>query len=110
MEKPEYATQDMYDFTIAKENLPSNCFMNGVFSFICRYDIMLSCWHSQPELRPLFDSLDLSFRGMLENSITEYYITLDELHLTSHVPKGYEIDSSGQADYEPPTNKCEELT
>ncbi|XP_055298860.1 vascular endothelial growth factor receptor 1-like isoform X8 [Sitodiplosis mosellana] len=70
MEKPDFATQDIYD-------------------------IMLSCWCTNPESRPLFDDLEKSVSKLLENGVAEHYIDLNEPYLKSNVSHFNE----GQTDY-----------
>ncbi|XP_055309604.1 vascular endothelial growth factor receptor kdr-like [Sitodiplosis mosellana] len=62
MEKPNYATQDVYD-------------------------IMLSCWRVKPESRPLFDELEENISKLLETSVAKHYINLNEPYLKANVEK-----------------------
>ena len=41
---------------------------------------MLSCWDETPELRPLFDELASKFSNMLDQNVSEHYISLNEPH------------------------------
>ncbi|XP_031632076.1 neuroglian-like [Contarinia nasturtii] len=59
MEKPQYATQNVYD-------------------------IMLSCWQEAPQSRPLFDKLEEMFKIMLDRSVSEHYIILNEPYLMAN--------------------------
>lgn len=61
---------------------------------IIRYEIMLSCWRTNPESRPLFDSLEKSLAKLLENGVAEHYIDLNEPYLKSNVS-----NLDGQTDY-----------
>ncbi|XP_031631901.1 vascular endothelial growth factor receptor 1-like isoform X3 [Contarinia nasturtii] len=70
MEKPDFATQDIYD-------------------------IMLSCWCANPESRPLFDDLEKSVSKLLESGVAEHYIDLNEPYLKSNVSNF----TTGQTDY-----------
>lgn len=56
---------------------------------------MLSCWCTNPESRPLFDSLEKSVSKLLENGVAEHYIDLNEPYLKSNVSNF----TSGQTDY-----------
>ncbi|XP_055305922.1 neuroglian-like isoform X2 [Sitodiplosis mosellana] len=55
MERPDFATQDIYE-------------------------IMLSCWNERPESRPLFDELARKFSNMMDHNVSEHYISLNEPH------------------------------
>jgi FMS-like tyrosine kinase 1 len=46
MEKPKYATQDLYD-------------------------IMLNCWNAKPESRPLFNQLERKLSSFLMDSVKD---------------------------------------
>ncbi|XP_055307327.1 platelet-derived growth factor receptor alpha-like [Sitodiplosis mosellana] len=70
LEKPDFATQDIHD-------------------------IMLSCWRVNPELRPSFDGLGRSISMLLDTSVTERFVNLNEPYLKANVAK-YE---SGKTDY-----------
>lgn len=48
------------------------CFEN------CSYDIMLSCWNETPESRPLFNQLAEELSNMLDQNVSEHYISLNE--------------------------------
>ena len=39
---------------------------------------MLSCWDEMPESRPLFDELASKFSNMLDQNVSEHYISLNE--------------------------------
>lgn len=56
---------------------------------------MLSCWCTNPESRPLFDSLEKSISKLLENGVAEHYIDLNEPYLQSNITNFNE----GQTDY-----------
>lgn len=56
---------------------------------------MLSCWCANPESRPLFHSLEKSIGKLLENSVAEHYIDLNEPYLKSNVSNFEE----GHVDY-----------
>ncbi|XP_037051566.1 vascular endothelial growth factor receptor 1 isoform X6 [Bradysia coprophila] len=56
MDKPENATQEIYD-------------------------IMLHCWNANPESRPLFNALEKRLGKLLENGVAEHYIDLNEPYL-----------------------------
>ncbi|XP_055309598.1 platelet-derived growth factor receptor alpha-like [Sitodiplosis mosellana] len=62
MEKPNYATQDVYD-------------------------IMLSCWGNIPESRPLFDELEKSLSKLLPANIRQRFVKLNEPYSKSNVEK-----------------------
>ncbi|KFB36963.1 tyrosine-protein kinase SRK2 [Anopheles sinensis] len=48
------------------------------------YDIMLSCWFVNVDLRPLFDKLASTFNGMLPSELWNRYIVLNELYERSN--------------------------
>ncbi|KAL9923892.1 PDGF- and VEGF-receptor related isoform 3-T5 [Glossina fuscipes fuscipes] len=56
MEKPPYANDDLYD-------------------------IMLECWSTNPERRPLFNVLKEKFASMLGEEVTNHYVDLNEPYL-----------------------------
>jgi FMS-like tyrosine kinase 1 len=56
MERPQYATQNVYD-------------------------IMLSCWRKNPETRPLFKTLEKTLGTMLDDSVKDHYIKLNDPYL-----------------------------
>ncbi|XP_055305923.1 vascular endothelial growth factor receptor 3-like [Sitodiplosis mosellana] len=70
LEKPEYASRDIYD-------------------------IMLSCWQLIPKSRPLFDKLEEEITKMMDRSVSEHYIIMNEPYLEVNVNRF----SSGQTDY-----------
>lgn len=39
---------------------------------------MLSCWHINPDRRPFFNGLERNISRLLERSVAEYYISLNE--------------------------------
>lgn len=74
---------------------------------------MLSCWRTNPETRPMFDSLEKSVASLLESGVAEHYIDLNEPYLKSNVSNL----NAGQTDYlammgppeglAPPTPNCQ---
>ncbi|XP_055308104.1 fibroblast growth factor receptor 3-like [Sitodiplosis mosellana] len=70
MEKPDFATQDIYD-------------------------IMSACWRKEPELRPSFDELGRSLSKFLDPSVAERFVNLNEPYSKANVEK-YE---GGKIDY-----------
>lgn len=57
----------------------------AIFLFIHRYDIMLSCWRTSAESRPLFDSLETTIGDLLGMNVAEHYIDLNEPYLKSNI-------------------------
>lgn len=55
--------------------------------FFSRYDIMLSCWRLAPETRPLFDELKKSLSTLLDTSVAEQYVSLNEPYLKANMEK-----------------------
>ncbi|XP_075234261.1 vascular endothelial growth factor receptor kdr-like [Lycorma delicatula] len=53
MEKPEYATKDLYD-------------------------VMLDCWQERPSMRPSFTGLAEKLGDMLEDSVRKHYVDLND--------------------------------
>jgi FMS-like tyrosine kinase 1 len=53
MEKPKYATQDLYD-------------------------IMLNCWNAKPESRPLFNQLERKLSSFLMDSVKDVSVAGSE--------------------------------
>ncbi|KAG5675894.1 hypothetical protein PVAND_005754 [Polypedilum vanderplanki] len=70
MEKPKYATQDLYD-------------------------IMLNCWNAKPESRPLFNELERKLSSFMMDSVKDHYLDLNEPYMQANT-KSYE---SGVPDY-----------
>lgn len=56
---------------------------------------MLSCWNETPESRPLFDQLVEEFSNMLDQNMSEHYISLNEPYSKENETRL----SSGQTDY-----------
>ncbi|XP_055308073.1 platelet-derived growth factor receptor alpha-like [Sitodiplosis mosellana] len=83
MEKPKYATQDIYD-------------------------IMLACWRKVPESRPSFDELEIKLSKFLDTNVANQYIKLNEPYLKANVEK-YEggktdfISLMGTPDFKAPS-------
>lgn len=46
---------------------------------------MLSCWRTNAESRPLFDSLETIISNMLGHTVAEHYIDLNEPYLKSNI-------------------------
>lgn len=61
----------------------------------CSYDIMLQCWSASPESRPLFHVLTKNLGQLLEGSVAEHYIDLNEPYLQMNANSTTE----GQTDY-----------
>lgn len=53
--------------------------------FVHRYDIMLSCWRTNAESRPLFDRLETTIGDLLGMNVAEHYIDLNEPYLKSNI-------------------------
>ncbi|XP_031632064.1 vascular endothelial growth factor receptor 3-like [Contarinia nasturtii] len=70
MEKPEFATQAIYD-------------------------IMLSCWCVQPEKRPLFNKLESNISKLLGETVSEHYVDLNDPYVQANASRF----NSGKTDY-----------
>jgi FMS-like tyrosine kinase 1 len=70
MERPQYATQNVYD-------------------------IMLSCWRKNPETRPLFKELEKTLGTMLDDSVKDHYMDLNDPYLKMNMSQFQE----GATDY-----------
>lgn len=62
---------------------------------LSRYNIMLSCWRMNAELRPTFNDLEDKIYRLLERNIATHYIDLNEPYLKSNVNRL----NSGQKEY-----------
>lgn len=56
---------------------------------------MLSCWHTIPESRPLFNSLENKIGDMLDQRVRKRFIALNKPHLYANALKL----SNGSTDY-----------
>ncbi|XP_055710177.1 vascular endothelial growth factor receptor 1 isoform X3 [Phlebotomus papatasi] len=59
------------------------------------YDVMLQCWCANPESRPLFSDLEKRLSNMLQESVRDHYVDLNEPYLQMNT----EYLKSGQRDY-----------
>ncbi|XP_054744163.1 vascular endothelial growth factor receptor 1 isoform X4 [Anastrepha obliqua] len=48
------------------------------------YDIMLECWSTNPESRPLFNVLERYFARMLGDDVTNHYVDLNDTYLRAN--------------------------
>ncbi|XP_029408232.2 vascular endothelial growth factor receptor 1 isoform X11 [Bactrocera dorsalis] len=49
------------------------------------YDIMLECWSTNPESRPLFNVLEKYFARMLGEDVTNHYVDLNDTYLRANM-------------------------
>lgn len=56
---------------------------------------MLSCWQRFPESRPLFNNLEESLSRIMDQGVSEHYISLNEPYLLSNASQF----ESGNTDY-----------
>ncbi|XP_054082940.1 mast/stem cell growth factor receptor Kit isoform X2 [Zeugodacus cucurbitae] len=49
------------------------------------YDIMLECWSTNPESRPLFNVLEKYFARMLGDDVTNHYVDLNDTYLRANM-------------------------
>uniref|UniRef100_A0A1L8DJT8 Protein tyrosine kinase n=2 Tax=Nyssomyia neivai TaxID=330878 RepID=A0A1L8DJT8_9DIPT len=59
------------------------------------YDVMLQCWCANPESRPLFSDLEKRLSSMLQESVKNHYVDLNEPYLQMN----NEYMHTGQKDY-----------
>ncbi|XP_055681384.1 platelet-derived growth factor receptor alpha-like isoform X2 [Lutzomyia longipalpis] len=59
------------------------------------YDVMLQCWCANPESRPLFSDLEKRLSSMLQESVKNHYLDLNEPYLQMNS----EYQRTGQRDY-----------
>lgn len=97
MEKPDYATQTMYDLINHSNVFDRVCIFSRkkISSHTDRYDIMKSCWYYEPLLRPSFASLVSSISKMLEPDVVQRFIALNEPYIESNMSQF----TKGQMDY-----------
>lgn len=72
-------------------------FMKIIFClcFFFRYKMMLSCWQEVPTSRPLFDELQEMITNMLDKSVCDHYVLLNEPYQKMNVDRY----NSNQIDY-----------
>lgn len=77
MEKPEYATQDMWEILLEQIFFLHKIVLRNVLLNFS-YDIMLSCWDKIPKNRPNFDSLEERISNLMEEDVVQHFIVLNE--------------------------------
>ncbi len=51
------------------------------FSFLCRYNVMIECWHPKPERRPTFSELVSRIAAIFSSFSGEHYILLNTTYV-----------------------------
>ncbi len=51
------------------------------FSFLCRYNVMIECWHPKPEHRPTFSELVSRIAAIFSSFSGEHYILLNTTYV-----------------------------